>query len=48
MKENIKEFFEKETKEQAELFLKLWCDWVMSSKIMPMQKVVKTIKSHWN
>jgi transposase len=26
----------------------LWCDWVMSSKIMPMQKVVKTIKSHWN
>lgn len=48
MKENIKEFFEKETKEQAELFLKLWCDWVMSSKIVPMQKIVKTIKSHWN
>jgi hypothetical protein len=31
MKENIKEFFEKETKEEAELFLDLWCQWVMSS-----------------
>jgi len=48
MKENIKDFFEKETKQQAELFLKLWCDWVMNSKIEPMKKVVKTIKLHWN
>jgi len=48
MKENIKDFFEKETKEQAELFLKLWCEWVMDSKIEPMKKVVKTIKTHWN
>ena len=48
MKENIKEFFEKETKEEAELFLDLWCQWVMSSWIEPMKKVVKTIKSHWS
>jgi len=47
MKENIKEFFEKDSKKSAELFLKLWCDWVMNSKIVPMQKVVKTIKTHW-
>jgi len=47
MKENIKEFFEKETKESAELFLKLWCERVMNSDIEPMKKVVKTIKSHW-
>lgn len=48
MKENIKEFFEKETIQQAELFLKLWCDWVNESSIEPMKKVVKTIKSHWS
>ena len=48
MKENIKEFFEKETKEEAELFLDLWCQWVMNSWIEPMKKVVKTIKSHWS
>ena len=47
MKENIKEFFEKETVEEAELFLNLWCDWVMSSWIEPMKKIVKTIKTHW-
>ena len=47
MKENIKEFFEKETKEQAELFLQYWCEWVMNSDIEPMKKVVKTIKAHW-
>lgn len=48
MKETIKEFFDKETKEQAELFLKLWCEWVMNSRIEPMKKVVKTIKRNWN
>lgn len=47
MKENVKEFFEKDTLASAELFLKLWCDWVMNSDIEPMKKVVKTIKSHW-
>ena len=48
MKENIKEFFEKETVESAELFLQLWCEWVMASKIEPMKKVVNTIKAHWS
>lgn len=48
MKENIKDFFEKDTKQSAELFLKLWCYWVLSSWIEPMKKVVKTIKTHWN
>ena len=48
MKENIKEFFDKETKQEAEEFLELWCSWVMSSKIEPMKKVVNTIKSHWS
>ena len=48
IKENVKEFFEKETKEEAELFLKLWCDWVMSTWIEPMMKVVKTVKAHWS
>lgn len=48
MKENIKDFFEKETKDQAELFLKLWCEWVMGSNVEPMKKVVKTIKRNWN
>ena len=47
MKENFKEFYEKETKEQAELFLQYWCEWVMSSDIEPMKKVVKTVKAHW-
>ena len=47
MKENIKEFFEKDTKQSAELFLQLWCDWVLSSKIEAMKKVVKTIQAHW-
>jgi len=47
MKENVKEFFEKDTLASAELFLKLWCDWVMESGIEAMKKVVKTIKSHW-
>ena len=47
MKENLKEFFNKETKEQAELYLKLWCEWVENSGIEAMKKVVKTIKIHW-
>jgi transposase len=47
MKENIKEFFNKNDIASAELFLKLWCDWVMSSDIEAMKKVVRTIKSHW-
>jgi transposase len=48
MKENIKEFFCKQTKEEAEYFLHLWCEWVDSSWIHEMKKVVKTIKSHWS
>ncbi|MDQ7023785.1 MAG: transposase [Candidatus Gracilibacteria bacterium] len=48
IKENVKEFFEKETKEEAELFLKLWCEWVMGTGIEPMMKVVKTVKAHWS
>lgn len=47
MKENIKEFFEKDNKQEAIDFLNNWCEWVMNSKIVVMQKVVKTIKSHW-
>ena len=47
MKENIKEFFNKNDIASAELFLKLWCDWGMSSDIEAMKKVVRTIKSHW-
>lgn len=47
MKENFKEFYNKQTNEQAELYLKLWCDWVNNSWIEPMKKVVKTIKTHW-
>lgn len=48
MKENIKEFFEKEDIKEAEEFLETWCRWVMESKIEPMKKVVKTIKAHWS
>jgi transposase len=47
MKENIKEFFEKTTRSQAELFLHCWCEWVTHSAIEPMKKVVKTIQTHW-
>lgn len=38
MKENIKEFFEKETKGQAELFLQLWCDYnfYLNKKLCPL------------
>ena len=48
MKENFKEFFEKNTREEAEIFLRDWCEWVMNSKIEPMKKVVTTIKFHWS
>ena len=48
MKENFKEFFEKNTREEAEIFLKDWCEWVMNSKIEPMKKVVTTIKFNWS
>lgn len=38
MKENVKEFFNKETKAQAELFLNLWYDWIDRENIEPMKK----------
>lgn len=48
MKENIREFFEKDNLIKAELFLNYWCEWVLSSSIEPMKKVVGTIKKHWS
>ena len=48
MKENIKEFFEKESKEEAKEFLRIWCEWVNWSNIEPMKKVVQTIRTYWD
>lgn len=48
MKENLALFFEQNTIEEAEQYLKDWCEWVMSSSIHAMHSVAKTIKIHWN
>ncbi|MDQ7023523.1 MAG: transposase [Candidatus Gracilibacteria bacterium] len=40
----LRNFFEKETKEEAELFLKLWCEWVMGTGIEPMMKVRRRLR----
>lgn len=46
MKENLTLFYEKNTIEEAEIYLKDWCDWVKNSTIFHMQSVAKTIKRH--
>jgi transposase len=47
MKENMKEFFIKETTEEAEIYLNTWCETALNSGLKPFYDVVKTLKRHW-
>jgi transposase len=48
MRENFQEIYKAETKQDFVFLLKMWCKWVAESDIEPMQKLVKTIKKHWD
>ena len=47
MKENLALFYKQETIEDAEAYLKDWCDWVAESSIYQMHQVANTVKRHW-
>jgi transposase len=48
LKELFKEFWNIDTVEMAELFLKDWCEQALKSGIIPYRKTVNTIKAHWS
>ena len=47
MRENFQEIYKAETKQDFVFLLRMWCKWVAESDIVPMQKLVKTIRKHW-
>jgi transposase len=47
MKENMKEFFMKWTREEAEIYLETWCDHAMTTNFQAFHDVVKTFRKHW-
>ena len=48
MKENIKDFFLKTTREEAEIYLQTRCDHALTTHLHPCHEVVKTLKKHRN
>jgi transposase len=47
MRENFQEIYKAESKQDFVFLLRMWCKWVGESDILPMRKVVRTIKKHW-
>lgn len=48
LKEQFKDFWLIRDVEEATVFLEAWCTRAIESKIVPFQKVVAMIKSHWS
>jgi len=44
----FKDFWDIKNKEDAEGYLAFWCDLALENRIAPFEKVVNTIKAHWN
>lgn len=47
-KELFEDFWDMNDPEEAEAFLKYWCDLVQKSEIFPFHKFVSIIKTHWS
>jgi transposase len=48
LREYLQEVWQWADAESAEAHLKSWCSWAARSRLAPFQKLVRTIKSHWN
>jgi transposase len=48
IKESLGKFWECKSRDEAEQYLKKWYFWATHSKLEPVIKVAKTIKSHWD
>lgn len=47
IRENFQQIYAANSPDQFESLLKKWYSWAIRSKLKPMVKVAKTIKSHW-
>jgi transposase len=46
MKENLRDLYNQETREEAELYLQAWCETVEQSGIQDMIQISKTVRRH--
>ena len=47
IRENFQQIYTANSPDQFEILLKKWYSWAIRSKLKPMVKAAKTIKSHW-
>ena len=48
LRETFQQIYHAPTEEQFEFLLNEWHDWAIASALIPMEKVAKTIKNHWD
>jgi transposase len=48
LRENLQETWQWPGPASAEIHLKAWCSWAARSRLVPFQKLARTIKAHWD